>query len=130
MTGETQAPITYPAALTRFDMPKDPRTRLRTPGLPAQIGLVHALNPLPEETRIHEPWYIEDPHDYRAALCGARVKVILPVPYQGGDPDACWDCERVLRENPPRAGFAERWFRPTEKERERRKSYFRRAMLR
>lgn len=121
----TPAPTTYPAALTRFDLPKDPHTRQYTPTLPQRLGIVHALNPLPEETRIHEPWFLEDPTDYRAALCGARVKVILPRNLALTDPDGCWECQRILRTNPPPLGRAQRWYSPTKRERNRRRAYIR-----
>jgi hypothetical protein len=123
-------PHTYLAALSRFDIPKDPRTRLHTPALPLQMGIVHALNSLPAEIGIRQPWYIEDPMDYRAALCGARIKVILPIPLTTKDPDGCWECQRLLRTNPPPPPEdAELWSYPTDWERNRRKQHFERTAL-
>jgi hypothetical protein len=122
-------PRTYLAALRHFDIPKDPRTRLHTPALPLRMGIVHALNPLPIETGISQPWYIEDPMDYRTALCGARIKVILPIGLGIKDPDGCWECQRILCTNPPPPEDAELWTYPTDWERNRRKQHFGRTYL-
>jgi hypothetical protein len=120
---------TYLAALRHFDIPKDPYTRLHTPSLPLRMGIVHALNPLPTETGISQPWYIEDPMDYRAALCGARVKVVLPIPLTTKDPDGCWECQRILQTNPPPPEDAELWGYPTRRELDRRRQHFQQARL-
>lgn len=116
---------TFPAALTRFDLPKDPITRQYTSTLPVKMGIVHGLNRLPEETRILAPWYIEDPRDHQASPCGARVKVILPMPLSLDDPDGRWECQRILRDDPPPPGRPEHWYSPTQLERTKRRAYFR-----
>jgi hypothetical protein len=120
---------TYLAAHRHFDIPKDPHTRLHTPALPLRMGIVHAINPLPTETGISQPWYIEDPLDYRVALCGARIKVILSIALGIKDPDGCWGCQRILRTTPPPPEDAEVWNYPTDWERNRRKQHFQRIRL-
>lgn len=122
--------IRYPAALDDFDMHKDEETKRFTPALPAHLGIVHAINALPRETDIAQPWFIEDPDEYRRALCGDRVKVILPQPLSTTDPDGCRECQRIQAMNPPAPEWEDFWDSPTEREKSKRAAYFRRHALR
>ena len=114
-------PPLYAAALTRFDKLKDPETRIHTPTLPDDPGVVHIVRATQREVAEHDPWFIEDPEQYRAALCGSRVKVILAMPLQGNDPQGCWDCRRLLKSEP--RGRLDFWEGPTPKELNRRRAY-------
>lgn len=111
----------YAAALTRFEKPKDPITHIHTPILPEDPGIVHIVRATVREVAQHDPWFIEDPEQYRAGLCGARVKVILAMPLRSDDPEGCWDCRRLL-DAVPRGGV-DYWDRPTAKEIQRRRKY-------
>lgn len=112
----------YAAALTRFNNPKDPVTRIHTPILPTDPGIVHIVRATNREVARHDPWFIEDPEQYRAALCGSRVKVILSTRLRDDDPQGCWDCRRKLKDEPQRN--LDYWEKPTPKEIRRRLAYW------
>lgn len=59
-----------------------------TPKPPADPGPAHAVRipafMMPKDVRFLDAW--------ARALCGARVKVLLPIQFDGRDPDACPRC--------------------------------------
>lgn len=69
------------AGLDRFDKKRDNGHGIAYPTLPLNIGKVHAI----QDFR----WYRVE---YRLALCGAKVKVVLPKTFDPGDPDVCPGC--------------------------------------
>ncbi|MGM9473174.1 hypothetical protein ACS5PJ_14365 [Pseudarthrobacter sp. YS3] len=91
MTSDSPAPI-YKAALTKYAMPFDMAAGARAPQIPDDPGIVHAVRPVHSELGIREPYYIEDTGNYRAALCGALVKVIMPNTFKTEEPEACTYC--------------------------------------
>lgn len=91
-----QTPI-YKAGLTKWDMPRDRAAGARAPRLPEDPGIVHAVRPVRSELGIREPYFIEDTYDYRAALCGAKVKIIMPSSFKADEDEACPDCIKALR---------------------------------
>lgn len=103
MTSANPRPI-YKAGLTRWAMPFDREAGARAPQVPEEPGVVHAVRPVARELGIREPYFIEDTGDYRAALCGAKVKVIMPNTFKTEEEDACADCiaESI---NPKHAGI-------------------------
>jgi hypothetical protein len=79
------------AALRRFD-----KGHLGHPELPADPGTVHALvyinaRGVIDVARPKEPDYIEGWHPAEA-ICGARVRTLLPIQFNTDDPDACPKC--------------------------------------
>ncbi|WP_284985476.1 hypothetical protein [Arthrobacter sp. fls2-241-R2A-172] len=38
------------------------------------------------------PSFLEDTYNYRAALCGAKVKVVMPNSFKPAETGACKDC--------------------------------------
>lgn len=90
-TANPQTPI-YKAGLTRWAMPFDRSAGARSPQVPDEPGTVHAVRPVRRELGIREPYFIEDTGDYRAALCGAKVKVIMPNTFKSDEDGACEDC--------------------------------------
>lgn len=114
--------VRHVAALTRFNKPKDPHTGIHTPILPADPGVVHIIRATRKEVARHDPWFVEDPEDYRAALCGTRVKVILSMPLSKDDPQGCGECRRLLKGG-ARPGV-DYWTEPTPQELRRRLAYW------
>ena len=119
MTPTTEPPILQ-AGLTRWAMPFDRIAGARAPQVPEDHGVIHAVRPTRSELALKEPYFIEDTGDYRAAICGARVKVIMPNSFKPSEEDACPDCiadaAHQLRIGISRPGsptfvpiFGERW---------------------
>lgn len=100
MTPATPQAI-YKAALTKWAMPLDMAAGARAPQVPEDPGVVHAVRPVRRELELREPYFIEDTYNYRAALCGAKVKVIMPNTFKNEEPEACLDCISESR-NPTR----------------------------
>lgn len=65
-----------------------------TPMVPDDPGIIHAVRPRPREPQLHEPSFLEDTYMYRAALCGAKVKVIMPNTFKPNEDGACQDCAK------------------------------------
>ena len=90
------------SALKRFKLERDPVTRKWHPRLPADFQTVHAVADVssiqrsPE--RAKDPYFLEGPNEYKPALCGAKVKVVLAIPFNGGEPRACNPCAQILKE--------------------------------
>lgn len=86
----------YPAALADYAEGRDPVTRRWNPALPDEPGTIHALRPVGQELFIREPHFIEHTEDYRAAVCGALVKVIMPVSFKAAEEGACRECAQEM----------------------------------
>lgn len=82
------------AGLDRFDKQRPSGRGVPQPVLPLNIGKVHAIKDfLFQPTEIYrEPQFCEHPMEYKKALCGAVVKVVLPKGSDHGDPDVCPTC--------------------------------------
>ncbi|MDQ0679069.1 hypothetical protein QFZ30_002451 [Arthrobacter pascens] len=100
MTAATPQPI-YKAGLTKWAMPFDRSAGARAPQVPDDPGPIHAVRPLRTELGIREPYFIEDTYNYRAALCGAKVKIIMPNTFKPEEDKACAYCIAESR-NPTR----------------------------
>lgn len=77
------------AGLGRYDRRRDPVDHVLDPCLPAEPGRAHAVL---RRFKPREPEFYETPSYYLTALCGAAVKVVLPLTFDPGDPDACQSC--------------------------------------
>ncbi|MBD1541036.1 hypothetical protein G9E11_01945 [Arthrobacter sp. IA7] len=88
---DSSAPI-YKAGLTSWSMPFDRQAGARTPQVPDEPGTIHAVRPTQSELRLREPYFIEDTYNYRAALCGAKVKIIMPNTFKADEEEACPYC--------------------------------------
>lgn len=89
----TQDAVTL-AGLTRWSMPFDKAAGARVPTVPDNPGIIHAVRPRRTEIGLREPSFIEDTYMYRAALCGAKVKVIMPNTFKADEEGACQDCAK------------------------------------
>lgn len=89
------------AGLTNYSNSRDPITRLMVPAIPNDPGIIHALRPTVSPRPILEPHFIEHTEDYRAAICGAQIKVVLPLSFKPDEDGACPECAEELRHNAP-----------------------------
>lgn len=84
---------THYQALTRFELERDKNNHAWYPGLPAAPGIAHSYRPWGlEAAPANEPLFLDSPHEYRRALCGKKVKVILGNGFRLDDPEACQSC--------------------------------------
>lgn len=83
------------AGLTRYDTRRDPWDRRYVEQiLPAEPGIAHAVRRWPtlrHHQRPKHPQFLPS-YAYLPALCGAYVKVLLPIDFDEGDPDGCQSC--------------------------------------
>ncbi len=92
----------YTAGFTHYDERRDPVDHVLDKVLPADPELCHAVI---YNNRTHEPVFLES-WGYATALCGRRVKVVLPVDFDPGDPDACQRCAgAALRGDMPPSSY-------------------------
>lgn len=91
------APIPYLAGLTRFDIERDRNNHYLYPVLPENPGVAHAMVNLTGRRPAEED-YLTAPAEYRQALCGAKLKVILPTRFIPADPSACRTCRDIAVE--------------------------------
>lgn len=90
------APDSTPlAGLTAWAMPFDRAAGARVPTIPDDPGIIHAVRPRPTEVGMREPSFIEDTYLYRSALCGAKVKVIMPNTFKAEEDGACQACAKA-----------------------------------
>ena len=77
-----------------FDKTRDNGQGIAYLTLPANIRKVHAFQDFRwHPTEIYtEPQFCDAPWKYEMALCGAKVKVVLPKVLDPGDPDVCPRC--------------------------------------
>ncbi|KQQ98404.1 hypothetical protein ASF72_18335 [Arthrobacter sp. Leaf141] len=87
-------PIVSLAGLTKWSMPFDRVAGTRVPTVADDPGIIHAVRPVRRETSLREPIFLED-IDYRAALCGAKVKVIMPSTFKPDEVGGCPACAAV-----------------------------------
>jgi hypothetical protein len=83
---------TYFAALTRFDKERDPNNHVWYPRLPDNPGTAHSYRPMRFESTPRQNHFLDSPIEYRKALCGATIKVILATGFRLDDDDACQSC--------------------------------------
>ena len=91
MTPNLPEPV-YKAGLTRWETPRDLQAGARAPQVPDDPGPIHAVRPTTRELTMRGPSFLEDTYNYRAALCGARVKVVMPNSFKPTETGACQDC--------------------------------------
>ena len=91
------------SALKRFSFERDPKTRLFHPVLPADFQEVHAIVDVSLAPRTSgnakDPYFIEGTEDFEIAMCGTKVKVVLPVKFNESDRQACKKCVRASAEH-------------------------------
>lgn len=92
MTTSAPQPIYKAGLTTGWSLPRDRTAGTRVPQVREDYGTVHAVRPVTNELQIREPYFIEDTYNYRAALCGAKVKVIMPNTFKTEEDDACAAC--------------------------------------
>lgn len=91
------------SALKRFSMQRDPQTKLFKPTLPEHFQDVHAIAD-PSMTKrtnksARDPYFMEGWEGFGIALCGAKVKVVLPMEFSPEDPKACRKCTDGLEDH-------------------------------
>lgn len=88
------------SALKRFTIERDPLNGKRHPRSPKDFQTVHAVedpsNMHRARARLEEPHFLEGPDEYRRALCGTKVKVVLAAEFPTTDPQACKSCKAEL----------------------------------
>ena len=89
--------IPYLAGLTRFDIERDRNNHYLYPTLPEEPGKAHAFVNITGRRPAEED-YLTAPTEYRQALCGAKLKVILPTRFIPADPSACRTCRDIAVE--------------------------------
>ncbi|MBE0009585.1 MULTISPECIES: hypothetical protein [unclassified Arthrobacter] len=85
------------AALKHFKKRKEPGCVGWQVTLPEKPGTVHCVRKNRRTGNISDAIYLEDPLDYEYALCGEKVKVILPTAFANAGEDECSRCEELLR---------------------------------
>ena len=83
---------TYRSGLSRFDEKRDPDDHQIDPVLPDEFGPVHAVQVSRVDRGLLQPEFLTSPLAYKTALCGAVVKVELPMEFDPGDEDSCPRC--------------------------------------
>jgi hypothetical protein len=88
----------YLAGLTSYDMRRDPHDHILDRALPADPGEAHAVvvwrgSRVPKQPQFLDSWMAE------YALCGRRIKVLLPLTFRPDDSDAdqCPRCRALVR---------------------------------
>ena len=100
MTLDAPKPI-YKAGLTRWETPRDLQAGARAPQVPDDPGPIHAVRPITRELTMRGPSFLEDTYNYRAALCGAKVKIVMPNSFKAEESGACKDCADESRKPVP-----------------------------
>ncbi len=95
---------TYRSGLSRFDEKRDPVDHGIDLVLPADPGPVHAVQVSRVDRGSRHPDFFTSPLTYKTALCGAVVKVELPMEFDPGDEDSCPKCvgPALRKERAPR----------------------------
>jgi hypothetical protein len=83
---------TYRSGLSRFDEKRDPVDHQIDRVPPAEPGPVHAVQVSRVDPGLRTPRFFTSPLTYKTALCGAVVKVELPMEFDPGDEDSCSRC--------------------------------------
>ncbi|WP_236825309.1 MULTISPECIES: hypothetical protein [unclassified Blastococcus] len=100
---------TYRSGLSRFDQKRDPVDHQIDPALPAEFAPVHAVQVTRADRGLSRPQFLTSPLVYKTALCGAAVKVELPMEFDTGDEDSCPRCvgPALRNERTPACGWDE-----------------------
>ncbi|MFK0002552.1 hypothetical protein [Paenarthrobacter sp. NPDC090522] len=85
----TTAPL---AGLTSYGMTRDETSGSWVPRIYDEPGIIHAVHPTPTEPQMANPYFIEETQNYRAAVCGALVKVVMPSTFKPAEEGACPEC--------------------------------------
>jgi hypothetical protein len=108
----------YLATLSTYERRKEPDRPGWQPTLPTEPGIVHAIRRYGAIATISEPIYLEGPYEYQRAMCGAKVKVLLPTAFATAKEDACLRCKETgrkeKRQGPPEPTpwFGYPWWKP------------------
>lgn len=86
------------AGLTKFEWSKD---KAWFPQLSPEPGLAHAFVQYPWRYKsidldVKEPVFYDGERDGTVAQCGATIRVLLPLKFNGKDPRACPRCVQAL----------------------------------
>lgn len=84
--------IRYAAGLTNYVIAKDLVTGHKTPRLRDNSGQVHAVYNDTRRPAMKEPFFVEETWDYRAALCGELIRVIMPLSFKSTEENVCQRC--------------------------------------
>lgn len=88
--------------LTAYSLARDPISRCWYPVIPDDPGVIHAIRPAAAEPWLTDPYFIEDTNDYRAGICGALVKVVVPLSFKPKEAGACPEClEEIAHPSKP-----------------------------
>lgn len=91
------------SALKRFNLERDPNTKLLHPVLPKGFQVVHAIGDVSMRGRsadgAKDPYFLEGWDGFDFAMCGAKVKVVLPTRFNVGDKQACKKCVQAYAEH-------------------------------
>lgn len=88
----TSQKINYAAGLTNYVIAKDPVTGHKAPRLKDNPGQVHAVYNDSRRPAMQEPFFVEETWDYRAAVCGKLIRVIMPLSFKETEENACQRC--------------------------------------
>ncbi len=84
--------IYYAAGLTNYVIAKDPITGLKAPRLKDNPGQVHAVYNDARRPAMQAPFFVEETWDYRAAVCGELIRVIMPLSFKATEENVCQRC--------------------------------------
>ncbi|ALE91836.1 hypothetical protein AOC05_05030 [Arthrobacter alpinus] len=98
----TTKKIRYAAGLTNYVITKDLATGHKTPRLRDNPGQVHAVVNNTSRPAMQEPFFVEETWDYRAALCGKLIRVVMPLSFKSNEENICRRCvsKMELLDNP------------------------------
>lgn len=93
----------FVAAFQKFDWK---RGKHNEPALQSEPGPAHAYRQFPGaypsvKFEVKEPLFLDGVGAGVNALCGVNVRVLLPIKFNGKDPDACPKCVKVLSGSDP-----------------------------
>ncbi|POH58286.1 hypothetical protein [Arthrobacter glacialis] len=88
----TTKKIRYAAGLTNYVIAKDPGTGRKAPRLRDNPGQVHAVVNNIHRPAMLEPFFVEETWDYRAALCGQLIRVVMPLSFKSTEENVCRQC--------------------------------------
>lgn len=99
---------------TRYDRKRDPVDHVLDRVVPEEPGPAHSVprwvkpGPTPRE-----PEFL-DSYAYARAICGATIKVVLPIDFDPGDPDGCQSCAAHTQNGTmaPPPPDDDDWYRP------------------
>ncbi|SEE20784.1 hypothetical protein SAMN04489740_0883 [Arthrobacter alpinus] len=92
----TPKKIRYAAGLTNYVITRDLLTGHKTPRLRDNPGQVHAVVNNTHRPAMQEPFFVEETWDYRAALCGQLIRVVMPLSFKSTEENVCRRCVAKL----------------------------------